>query len=117
MSGEPAHPDAATAVSASPAPRRLRDSVRRIVPLAWPVFIGQLAVLGFGTIDTVLVARHSPTDLAALAVELVAELAGPRTAREQRRHQPQNPPKDQPRGRPRPPDAGRGRAPPTPSRP
>jgi MATE family multidrug resistance protein len=46
----------------------LRHSVRRIVPLAWPVFIGQLAVLGFGTIDTVLVARHSPTDLAALAV-------------------------------------------------
>ena len=46
----------------------LGNSVRRIVPLAWPVFIGQLAVLGFGTIDTVLVARHSPTDLAALAV-------------------------------------------------
>ena len=47
---------------------RLRDSVRRILPLAWPVFIGQLAVLGFGTVDTVLVARYSPTDLAALAV-------------------------------------------------
>ena len=46
----------------------LRASVRRIVPLAWPVFVGQVAVLGFGTIDTVLVARHSPTDLAALAV-------------------------------------------------
>jgi multidrug resistance protein, MATE family len=46
----------------------LRGSVQRILPLAWPLFIGQLAVLGFGTIDTVLVARHSPTDLAALAV-------------------------------------------------
>ena len=46
----------------------LRASVRRIVPLAWPVFVGQVAVLGFGTVDTVLVARHSPTDLAALAV-------------------------------------------------
>jgi MATE family multidrug resistance protein len=46
----------------------LRGSVARIVPLAWPVFVGQLAVLGFGTVDTVLVARHSPTDLAALAV-------------------------------------------------
>ena len=46
----------------------LRSSVRRIVPLAWPVFVGQVAVLGFGTVDTVLVARHSPTDLAALAV-------------------------------------------------
>jgi MATE family multidrug resistance protein len=43
-------------------------SVRRIVPLAWPVFVGQLAVLGFSTVDTVLVARHSATDLAALAV-------------------------------------------------
>ena len=43
-------------------------SVRRIVPIAWPVVVGQLAVLGFGTVDTVLVARHSPTDLAALAV-------------------------------------------------
>lgn len=69
MSAAPArNAAAALAAVASPAPRRLRDSVRRIVPLAWPVFIGQLAVLGFGTIDTVLVARHSPTDLAALAV-------------------------------------------------
>ena len=46
----------------------LHASVQRILPLAWPLFIGQLAVLGFATIDTVLVARHSPTDLAALAV-------------------------------------------------
>ncbi|MDO9286504.1 MAG: MATE family efflux transporter [Aquabacterium sp.] len=68
MSTGPTHHDAAAAAPASPAPRRLRDSVQRIVPLAWPVFIGQLAVLGFGTIDTVLVARYSPTDLAALAV-------------------------------------------------
>ncbi len=45
-----------------------RASVRRIVPLAWPVFVGQVAVLGFGTVDTVLVARRSPTELAALAV-------------------------------------------------
>ena len=43
-------------------------SVRRIVTLAWPVFIGQLAVLAFATVDTVLVARLSPIDLAALAV-------------------------------------------------
>jgi len=46
----------------------LRHSVQRILPLAWPLFIGQVEVLGFGTIDTVLVARHSPDDLAALAV-------------------------------------------------
>ena len=44
------------------------DSLRRIAPLAWPVFVGQVAVLGFSTIDTMLVARHSATDLAALAV-------------------------------------------------
>ena len=43
-------------------------SLRRIIPLAWPVFVGQLAVLGFSTIDTVLVARHSAVGLAALSV-------------------------------------------------
>lgn len=44
------------------------DSLRRIVPLAWPVFIGQIAVLAFSTIDTMLIARYSAIDLAALAV-------------------------------------------------
>ncbi len=48
--------------------RRWRDSSRRIAALAWPMFVGQLAVLAFSTIDTVLVARHSALDLAALAV-------------------------------------------------
>jgi len=43
-------------------------SARRILPLAWPVFIGQVSVLAFGTIDTLFVARSSATDLAALAV-------------------------------------------------
>ena len=33
-------------------------SARRIVPLAWPVFVGQVAVLAFSTVDTLLVARH-----------------------------------------------------------
>ena len=46
----------------------LAHSARRIVPLAWPVFVGQLSVLAFATIDTVLVARASAIDLAALAV-------------------------------------------------
>ncbi len=49
-------------------PPGLLHSVRRIVPLAWPVFIGQIAVLAFGTIDTTLAARHSAVDLAALAI-------------------------------------------------
>ena len=44
------------------------SSLRQILPLAWPVFIGQLAVLAYSTIDTLLVARHSAIDLAALAV-------------------------------------------------
>ncbi|HZF79943.1 MAG TPA: MATE family efflux transporter [Rubrivivax sp.] len=46
----------------------LVDSARRIAPLAWPVLVGQLSVLAFATIDTVLVARTSAQDLAALAV-------------------------------------------------
>jgi len=44
-----------------------RDA-RRIAALAWPVLVGQLAVLAFGTLDTVMAARHSALDLAALAV-------------------------------------------------
>ena len=47
-------------------------SARRIGPLAWPVFVGQVAVLAFSTVDTVLVARHSALDLAALAVGAAA---------------------------------------------
>ena len=59
MTAGPTHPGAATQFAAS---------VRRIAPLAWPVFVGQLAVLAFATVDTVLVARLSPIDLAGLAV-------------------------------------------------
>lgn len=46
---------------------RLHD-IRRMLPLAWPVLVGQVAVLAFSTIDTVLVARSSQADLGALAV-------------------------------------------------
>ncbi len=46
----------------------LLTTARRIAPLAWPVFIGQIAVLAFSTVDTVMVARFSSLDLAALAV-------------------------------------------------
>ena len=49
-------------------PVGLLHSARRIAPLAWPVFIGQLAVLAFATIDTILVARYAALDLAALAI-------------------------------------------------
>ncbi len=46
----------------------LAASARRIAPLAWPVFVGQLAVLAFSTVDTIVVARHDALDLAALAI-------------------------------------------------
>jgi len=46
----------------------LAASARRIAPLAWPVFVGQVAVLAFSTVDTVMVARTSALDLAALAI-------------------------------------------------
>jgi len=44
------------------------ESLQHIAPLAWPVLVGQLAVLAFSTVDTVLLARHSAIALAALAV-------------------------------------------------
>ncbi len=50
----------------------LRDSFSRILPMAWPVLIGQLAVLGFSTVDTILVARFAANDLAALSIGLAA---------------------------------------------
>jgi len=50
----------------------LLESARRIAPLAWPMYVGQVAVLAFGTVDTVMVARHSALDLAALAIGAAA---------------------------------------------
>ena len=58
-------------MSAAPA-ASLWDSARRIAPLAWPVLVAQLSVVAFGTVDTVLVARHAALDLAALAVGMAA---------------------------------------------
>ncbi len=43
-------------------------SIRRIVPLAWPVVVGQISLLAFSIMDTVLVGRAGTADLAALAV-------------------------------------------------
>ncbi|MBP0588960.1 MATE family efflux transporter [Paraburkholderia sp. LEh10] len=42
--------------------------VRKIAGLAWPVLIGQLAIIAFGVIDTAMVGRYSATDLAALGL-------------------------------------------------
>jgi MATE family multidrug resistance protein len=47
---------------------RVLHSARRIAPLAWPVFVGQVAVLAFSTVDTMMAARAGGTDLAALAI-------------------------------------------------
>jgi multidrug resistance protein, MATE family len=49
-----------------------RSDAARILPLAWPVFMGQVAMVLFATVDTLLVARASATDLAALAVGAAA---------------------------------------------
>ncbi|MEO8297479.1 MAG: MATE family efflux transporter [Burkholderiales bacterium] len=43
-----------------------------LLRLAWPVFIGQIALIGFSTVDTVLAARSGTEDLAALAVGYAA---------------------------------------------
>lgn len=51
---------------------RFVDSVRRLVPQAWPVLVGQLAVMMFSTVDTLMMGRVGPQDLAALAVGAAA---------------------------------------------
>jgi multidrug resistance protein, MATE family len=45
-----------------------RADARQIAHQAWPVFVGQIAVVANGTIDTLLIARYSSADLAAFAV-------------------------------------------------
>jgi MATE family multidrug resistance protein len=42
--------------------------IRKIAALAWPVLIGQLAIIAFGVIDTAMVGRYSAIDLAALGL-------------------------------------------------
>ncbi|ANH72977.1 MATE efflux family protein [Ralstonia insidiosa] len=42
--------------------------VRRIAALAWPVLIGQLAVIAFGVLDTAMAGRASAADLAAIGL-------------------------------------------------
>lgn len=56
------------ALAGVPAGHGLLHDARRIAALAWPLFFGQLAVLAFGTLDTVMTARYHAVDLAALAV-------------------------------------------------
>ncbi|MDQ2926740.1 MAG: MATE family efflux transporter [Pseudomonadota bacterium] len=53
----------------------LLESAHRLLPLAWPVFVGQVAVLAFSTVDTVMVARASALDLASLAIGAAAYIS------------------------------------------
>lgn len=45
-----------------------RSHTLHIASLAWPILVGQLAVIANGVIDTALTSRYSATDLAALAL-------------------------------------------------
>lgn len=51
-----------------PPAARLSHQVLKIITLAWPILLGQLAVIANGVIDTAMTARFSSTDLAALAI-------------------------------------------------
>jgi multidrug resistance protein, MATE family len=49
-------------------PQESSNHTIRIANLAWPILIGQLAVIANGVIDTAMTSRFSATDLAALAL-------------------------------------------------
>ncbi|RKP54581.1 MATE family efflux transporter [Pararobbsia silviterrae] len=44
------------------------EHLKRIATLAWPVLIGQLAIIAFGVLDTAMVGRYSALDLASLGL-------------------------------------------------
>jgi MATE family multidrug resistance protein len=46
----------------------LKRDIPRLLALAGPLLVGQLAVIAFGVMDTAMVARYSTEDLAALAI-------------------------------------------------
>jgi len=46
----------------------LTGNITRIAAIAWPMLIGQLAVVANGVIDTAMTSRFSATDLAALSI-------------------------------------------------
>lgn len=46
----------------------LAGNITRIAAIAWPMLIGQLAVVANGVIDTAMTSRFSATDLAALSI-------------------------------------------------
>ncbi|MEA5098806.1 MAG: MATE family efflux transporter, partial [Burkholderiaceae bacterium] len=50
------------------ATQKTHPHIFRIAALAWPILIGQLAVIANSVVDTMMVSRFSATDLGALAV-------------------------------------------------
>lgn len=50
------------------APNSLTQLAQRILSMAWPVLVAQLASIGMMVADTLIVGRHSTMDLAAVAV-------------------------------------------------
>lgn len=48
--------------------RNLQRDIPKLLQLAGPLLVGQLAVIAFGVLDTAMVARYSTQDLAALAM-------------------------------------------------
>jgi MATE family multidrug resistance protein len=44
------------------------DSTRALLTLAWPILVGQVAIIGLGVIDTVMAGRLSADDLAGVAL-------------------------------------------------
>ena len=64
-------PDTIRAVSRPPVPAsasRPQSDLRTIVTYAVTVFVGQIAVMGFGVVDTIVTGRYSELALAVLAV-------------------------------------------------
>lgn len=45
-----------------------RGPATQIAALAWPILVGQLAVIANGVLDTAMTSRYSATDLAALSI-------------------------------------------------
>ena len=55
-------------IKLAPMIARLKRDIPKLISLAGPLLIGQLAVITFGVMDTAMVARYGADDLAALAV-------------------------------------------------
>lgn len=54
--------------SCQPAARADRSDLRVIAGDAWAVFVGQVAVMGFAVVDTIVAGRHSDLSLATLSI-------------------------------------------------